>query len=104
MIEQMIFKGETLINVQASKKILLGIGLSCDEANCELIKHKNNALLDDIRLKRNVLLIEADYLVNIAFDSNVDVKPFREYRQKLRRITEDEKFLKNNVWPIKPEI
>ncbi|EJI1385459.1 hypothetical protein ABVF78_004241 [Vibrio alginolyticus] len=60
--------------------------------------------LDLIREARKSLLIEADHLVNLALDCNVEITPFRQYRQKLRDITQTYKTLKDVVWPQKPSL
>ncbi|EFP97434.1 phage tail assembly chaperone [Vibrio caribbeanicus] len=57
-----------------------------------------------IRESRKPLLIEADYLVNIALDNGVDIAPYRQYRQKLRDITQTYTTLKDVVWPQKPSL
>ncbi|MEZ8417965.1 phage tail assembly chaperone [Vibrio splendidus] len=57
-----------------------------------------------IREARKSLLIEADHLVNLALDSEVEITPFRQYRQQLRDITQTYKTLKDVVWPQKPSL
>ncbi|NAW66146.1 phage tail assembly chaperone [Photobacterium halotolerans] len=58
----------------------------------------------DVISQRNKLLIEADTLVNIAMDNNVDVTPFREYRQALRDIPQTYTNPEDVVWPQKPSL
>ncbi|WP_017191190.1 phage tail assembly chaperone [Vibrio harveyi] len=60
--------------------------------------------LSRIREHRTQLLIEADYLVNVALDNGLDIAPFRQYRQKLRDITQTHKTLMDVVWPQKPSL
>lgn len=57
-----------------------------------------------VRDARKTLLIEADYLVNVALDSGVDIAPYRQYRQQLRDITQTYQTLKDVVWPQKPSL
>lgn len=54
--------------------------------------------------KRDALLVEADNLVNIAADNDLDLKPFREYRQKIRDVPQDNLDPFNIIWPPKPDI
>ncbi|ANW25818.1 hypothetical protein BA953_16610 [Vibrio coralliilyticus] len=58
--------------------------------------------LNLIRERRAPLLIEADYLVNVALDNNIDITPYRQYRQALRDITQTYTNLDDVVWPQKP--
>ena len=60
--------------------------------------------LNLVREMREPLLIEADYLVNVALDNNVDITPFRQYRQALRDITQTYTNLDDVVWPQKPSL
>ncbi|HHX8575402.1 TPA: phage tail assembly chaperone [Vibrio alginolyticus] len=57
-----------------------------------------------IREQREPLLVEADHLVETALDTGVDEKPFRQYRQALRDITETFSDAKDVVWPQKPSL
>lgn len=61
-------------------------------------------LAEDVRIKRNKLLSETDYLV--LPDSPISDN-YRQsimiYRKRLRDITEQSGFPKNIDWPIKPE-
>nr|WP_255940658.1 phage tail assembly chaperone [Vibrio campbellii] len=57
-----------------------------------------------MREVRAPLLIEADHLVNLALDKDLDIVPFRQYRQALRDITEQYQELSDVVWPVKPAI
>ncbi|MCC4238141.1 phage tail assembly chaperone [Vibrio anguillarum] len=66
--------------------------------------HNSAQEIEAIRLRRAPLLIEADYLVNIALDNGVDIAPYRQYRQLLRDITKTYKTLKDVVWPQKPSL
>ncbi|WP_132982677.1 phage tail assembly chaperone [Vibrio crassostreae] len=54
--------------------------------------------------KRDSLMVEADHLVNIAFDNGVDVTPFRQYRQALRDIPQTFTNPEDVVWPQKPSL
>ncbi|MEZ9169470.1 phage tail assembly chaperone [Vibrio cyclitrophicus] len=60
--------------------------------------------LELLREARKPLLIEADHLVNVALDREVEITPFRQYRQQLRDITQIYKTLKDVVWPQKPSL
>ena len=60
--------------------------------------------LKRIRESRKLLLVEADHLVNVALDNDVDIAPYRQYRQQLRDITQTYKTLKDVVWPQKPSL
>jgi len=58
----------------------------------------------DITEQRDSLLVEADSLVNKAMDNNVDVTPFRQYRQALRDIPQTFESAQDVVWPTKPSL
>ncbi|WFQ78178.1 hypothetical protein PXH59_00415 (plasmid) [Xenorhabdus sp. SF857] len=60
--------------------------------------------LNKIRIHRESLLTEADYLVNVALDQQVDITPYREYRRKLRSITSEYQVFNDVIWPEKPEL
>lgn len=62
----------------------------------EIISLEN---LQKLRLKRNKLLQETDYL---AFVDNTLTDEMRDYRQALRDITETYTSLDDVVWPEKP--
>ncbi|MGO2317347.1 MAG: phage tail assembly chaperone [Vibrio toranzoniae] len=54
--------------------------------------------------KRDRLMIEADYMVNMAMDNGADVAPFRQYRQALRDIPQTYTNPEDVVWPQKPSL
>ncbi|MCC8380054.1 phage tail assembly chaperone [Xenorhabdus sp. PB30.3] len=54
--------------------------------------------------KRAVLLKEADNLVNIVLDNDLDSKEVRAYRKKLRDIPQSFEDPFSVVWPTKPSI
>ncbi|CAK1790376.1 Tail fiber assembly protein [Vibrio crassostreae] len=54
--------------------------------------------------RRDDLLIEADRMVQIALDKNVDETPFRQYRQALRDIPQTYTNPEDVVWPQKPSL
>ncbi|TOP71798.1 hypothetical protein CGH11_12810 [Vibrio parahaemolyticus] len=58
----------------------------------------------DVVEKRDLLLKEADNLVNVALDNNIDPAPFRAYRQQLRDIPQSNQDPYAINWPQKPEI
>jgi len=58
----------------------------------------------DITEQRDSLLVEADSLVNKAMDNDVDVTPFRQYRQALRDIPQTFSDAQDVVWPTKPSL
>ncbi|WFQ78143.1 phage tail assembly chaperone (plasmid) [Xenorhabdus sp. SF857] len=51
---------------------------------------------------RAALLKEADNLVNVALDNDLDSKEVRAYRQKLRNIPQSFEDPFSVVWPDKP--
>ena len=104
MIEKITIRGEELINVPAEKSTLLELGLQEAEADAALRDYRTKKELDKIREVRAPLLIEADHLVNLALDKDLDIVPFRQYRQALRDITEHYQELADVVWPVKPTI
>ena len=104
MIEKITIRGEELINVPAEKSTLLELGLQETEAAAALRDYRTKKELDKIREVRAPLLIEADHLVNLALDKDLDIVPFRQYRQALRDITEQYQELSDVVWPVKPTI
>ncbi|NRD72694.1 hypothetical protein HQQ94_05410 [Shewanella sp. VB17] len=104
MIPKLVFRGETLINIPADKQLLEELGLSESEANNVLDDYQTGGELDKIRAYRAPRLVEADYLVNIAMDKELDIAPFRIYRESLRDITEHEQVFSAVVWPEKPEL
>ncbi|WP_210499661.1 phage tail assembly chaperone [Vibrio crassostreae] len=57
-----------------------------------------------VRKERNSLLSQADQLVETALDKNVDVTPFRQYRQALRDIPQTFTNPEDVVWPQKPSL
>ncbi|UTZ35142.1 hypothetical protein HB762_28005 (plasmid) [Vibrio campbellii] len=58
----------------------------------------------DVIEKRDLLLKEADNLVNVALDNNIDTAPFRSYRQQLRDLPQSNQDPYAINWPQKPEI
>lgn len=54
-----------------------------------------------LRMRRNELLAETDYL--LLSDTPEPSQAVLDYRQALRDITEGEGFPRNVVWPVKPE-
>lgn len=67
-------------------------------------KLNRECALNLVREQRKPLLIEADYLVNLALDNGVDIKPFRDYRQALRDITNNYQSSEGVIWPQKPSL
>lgn len=57
-----------------------------------------------IRQVRKHKLIEADDLVNVAEDKEVNTTPFRQYRQALRDIPQTYSNPEDVVWPQKPSL
>ncbi|MCC8380056.1 phage tail assembly chaperone [Xenorhabdus sp. PB30.3] len=103
MIPKLLINDEELINIPAEKNILIKLGLSESEANKIISEHLLEIELNKIRLHRESLLAEADHLVNTALDQQLDIAPYRDYRQKLRNITNEYQFLSDVMWPEKPE-
>lgn len=62
------------------------------------------AQMMEIRQIRNRLLRDADSLINTALDNDVDVTPFRQYRQALRDIPQTFSDAQDVVWPTKPSL
>lgn len=54
--------------------------------------------------KRDRLMVDADHLVNSAMDMELDVTPFRQYRQALRDIPQNYTNPEDVVWPQKPSL
>ena len=54
--------------------------------------------------KRDRLMVDADHLVNTAMDMELDVTPFRQYRQALRDIPQTFSNPEDVVWPQKPSL
>lgn len=54
--------------------------------------------------KRDRLMVDADHLVNTAMDMELDVTPFRQYRQALRDIPQTYSNPEDVVWPQKPSL
>lgn len=70
----------------------------------EYNQHQIDRLKNEIRLKRDSLLKETDYLMMSDYPiSDVDKEKVKEYRQKLRDIPSQTEFPKNVIWPEKPE-
>ena len=55
-------------------------------------------------LQRDRLMVDADHLVNTAMDMELDVTPFRQYRQALRDIPQTFTNPEDVVWPQKPSL
>ena len=104
MIENIVINGEELINVPSNLDILIELGLSESDAIKAIEDSEGLAKLQALRAAREALLPEADYLVNIALDNEMDITPFRAYRQQLRDITKHYQSLDDVVWPEKPAI
>ena len=54
--------------------------------------------------QRDRLMVDADHLVNTAIDMELDVTPFRQYRQALRDIPQTFTNPEDVVWPQKPSL
>ncbi|MEZ9301547.1 phage tail assembly chaperone [Vibrio crassostreae] len=54
--------------------------------------------------QRDRLMVDADHLVNTAMDMELDVTPFRQYRQALRDIPQTFTNPEDVVWPQKPSL
>ncbi|MCG9599710.1 phage tail assembly chaperone [Vibrio sp. Isolate31] len=54
--------------------------------------------------QRDRLMVDADHLVNTAMDMELDVTPFRQYRQALRDIPQTYSNPEDVVWPQKPSL
>ena len=60
---------------------------------------ENDRLSDEIRAKRNSLLVETDYL---ALSDTTLSSDMAAYRQALRDVTSQAGFPSNVTWPTKP--
>ncbi|WP_338132355.1 phage tail assembly chaperone [Vibrio lentus] len=58
----------------------------------------------EVRRAREPLLKEADDLINMAGDNDVNTDLFRHYRQELRDITSTYNNPEDVVWPQKPSL
>jgi hypothetical protein len=70
-----------------------------DELNADRIAFEQNDLPDLVRLERNKLLAETDYL---ALSDTTLSSDMSEYRQALRDITGQSGFPTDVTWPSKP--
>jgi hypothetical protein len=62
-----------------------------------------NNKVSSVRSQRDRLLQETDWVVIKAKETDTNLSAgFKEYRQALRDITEQEGFPHNIIWPIKP--
>ncbi len=97
----LVSEGDKLAhNMPLDLDAFLGAGFSEETFN----QYQNEIDVNEVREARAILLVEADHLVNVALDNNVDSAPFRQYRQQLRDITQTYKTLKDVVWPQKPSL
>lgn len=64
-------------------------------------KLNENFLADDIRNKRNQLLVQSDWTQGRDIPDSISI-PWAAYRQQLRDITQQETFPLNVVWPTEP--
>lgn len=68
-------------------------------------RYEVEQLASSIKIKRNELLAETDFLMNPDYPmSATKRKQFKEYRQALRDITKQDGYPNSVVWPTKPEI
>lgn len=81
-----------------------------DEENARAIEEeKAQAFIveqtaEQVRLNRNVLLQETDYLILKAYEYQTVVpQSWKDYRKQLRDIPDQAGFPLNVVWPEKPE-
>ena len=70
--------------------------------NFDAIIGADKKLEEKARRERAELFVEADIMVNKALDSGQDLKPFSDYRQALRDVTNQSGFPKSFKWPNKP--
>lgn len=70
-----------------------------DELNADRTAFEQNDLPDLVRLERNKLLAETDYL---ALSDNTLSSDMAAYRQALRDITSQSGFPASVTWPTKP--
>ena len=61
---------------------------------------QDNKTVQEWRAKREPLLEEADWQINILLDAGSDASAWRTYRQKLRDITKQS--ISSITWPTKP--
>jgi len=96
--------GTELINVPAIESDLIEMGFSSNQASALCLDAEKQQALNKVRAIRKPLLLEADYMINNAVDTNVDTSSFRQYRQALKNITEGLNNPDDVVWPVKPQI
>jgi len=103
MIKSIVINGEKMINLPSDVELLVELGLTREEAENAVLESESLTAIGLLRLARKPLLIEADGMVNIAMDNDIDIAPYRKYRQELRDITIINKTLEGIVWPTKPQ-
>ncbi|MDR0679733.1 MAG: phage tail assembly chaperone [Puniceicoccales bacterium] len=59
----------------------------------------NVRLMDDVRKKRNHLLLQSDWAIIRALETGADYTALHQYRQQLRDLPQQEGFPSNVAWP-----
>lgn len=67
-------------------------------------KINKDTLWADIRNTRNLLLRDADNMVNAALDNGEDATRYRQYRKDLRDIPQTYTNPDEVIWPPKPAL
>ena len=91
---------KSIINVQTGE--VTTVGLTAEEIAARDAYNQNvlpGELLAEVRLKRNQLLAETDYL---ALSDSTLTDEMRTYRQALRDLPANTVDPENPVWPTKP--
>jgi len=91
------------INGQWFTKYIVGPIFETEDQETEYKKGIDDRASAGIRSQRDRLLQETDWVVIKAKETGTNLSAgFKEYRQALRDITEQEGFPHNVIWPIKP--
>jgi hypothetical protein len=102
--ETSIRQGIEEINGQWFTKYVVGPIFENEDQEAEYKKSIDDRAAKSVREKRDKLLLETDWIVIKAQETNRDISvEFKSYRQALRDITKQEEFPHNVNWPTKPE-
>lgn len=97
--------GHKLVNVPAELNVLVEMGFSEDEANALINKVISAEKWLEIRVKRDKLIRDTDYLVQPDYPLSDSLKSkLTIYRQALRDIPQSGVEPDAIVWPLKPAI
>lgn len=76
-----------------------------EEAQANWVRIENETQWEEIRLKRNELLLRSDYtqLGDVSLSIRIAISAWEKYRQALRDIPQDFTNPKEVIWPEKPK-